>query len=63
VLIMWMWAALIAFGMVLASLYTGPLMWGALAIMFALTVLMTFVLPVVRKPALLDRESSDAVTP
>ena len=28
VLIMWMWAALIAFGMVLASLYTGPLMWG-----------------------------------
>jgi hypothetical protein len=24
---------------------------------------MTFVLPVVRKPALLDRESSDAVTP
>ena len=63
VLIMWMWAALIAFGMVLASLYTGPLMWGALAIMFALTVLMTFVLPVVKKPALLDRESSDAVTP
>jgi UDP-GlcNAc:undecaprenyl-phosphate GlcNAc-1-phosphate transferase len=63
VLIMWMWAALIAFGMVLASLYTGPLMWGALTIMFALTVLMTFVLPVVRKPALLDRESSDAVTP
>jgi UDP-GlcNAc:undecaprenyl-phosphate/decaprenyl-phosphate GlcNAc-1-phosphate transferase len=49
--------------MVLASLYTGPLMWGALAIMFALTVLMTFVLPVVKKPALLDRESSDAVTP
>jgi UDP-GlcNAc:undecaprenyl-phosphate GlcNAc-1-phosphate transferase len=63
VLIMWMWAALIAFGMVLASLYTGPLMWGALAVMFALTVLMTFVLPVVKKPALLDRESSDAVTP
>jgi UDP-GlcNAc:undecaprenyl-phosphate GlcNAc-1-phosphate transferase len=63
VLIMWMWAALIAFGMVLASLYTGPLMWGALTILFALTVLMTFVLPVVRKPALLDRESSDAVTP
>ena len=27
VLIMWMWAGLIAFGTVLASLYTGALMW------------------------------------
>ena len=43
---MWMWAALIAFGMVLASLYTGPLMWARSPSMFALTVLMTFVLPV-----------------
>ena len=47
--------------MVLASLYSGPLTWAALAVMFALTVLLTFVLPVVKKPALLDRESSDAV--
>ena len=30
VLIMWLWAALIAGGMVLASLYTGPWMWVAL---------------------------------
>jgi UDP-GlcNAc:undecaprenyl-phosphate GlcNAc-1-phosphate transferase len=27
VLIMWLWAALVAFGTVLASLYTGPLVW------------------------------------
>jgi UDP-GlcNAc:undecaprenyl-phosphate GlcNAc-1-phosphate transferase len=56
VLIMWMWAALIAGGMVLASLYTGRWMWGLLAAMLAVTVTMTFVLPVVRKPAMLDRE-------
>ena len=53
---MWLWAALIAGGMVLASLYTGPWMWVSLAAMFAVTVTMTFVLPVVRRPALLDRE-------
>ncbi len=60
VLIMWMWAALIAGGMVLVSLYTGPWMWISLGAMSALTVLMTFVLPVVRKPAVLDREASEA---
>ena len=38
-------------------------MWGCARHHVALTVLMTFVLPVVKKPALLDRESSDAVTP
>ena len=27
VLIMWLWAALIAFGIVLVSLYAGPLVW------------------------------------
>ena len=42
---MWMWAALIAGGMVLVSLYTGPWMWISLGAMSALTVLMTFVLP------------------
>ncbi len=60
VLIMWMWAALIAFGMVLVSLYTGLWMWFSLAAMLALTVLMTFVLPRLRKPALLDGERSEA---
>jgi UDP-GlcNAc:undecaprenyl-phosphate GlcNAc-1-phosphate transferase len=53
VVIMWLWAALIAFGTVLASLYTGPRMWGALGAMATLTVLLTFILPVVHRPRLL----------
>jgi UDP-GlcNAc:undecaprenyl-phosphate GlcNAc-1-phosphate transferase len=32
------------------SLYTGPWMWGSLAVMTALTVTLTFVLPVVHRP-------------
>lgn len=48
VLIMWSWAALIAFGSVLASLYTGPWMWSGLAVMTLVTVLATFLLPRVR---------------
>ena len=61
VLIMWMWAALIAFGMVLASLYTGPWMWLSLGAMSVVTVALTFVLPILRKPAMLDRD--EAATP
>jgi UDP-GlcNAc:undecaprenyl-phosphate/decaprenyl-phosphate GlcNAc-1-phosphate transferase len=57
VLIMWMWAALIAGGMVLASLYPGTWMWVSLGAMTVLTVTMTFILPVVRRPALLDRDA------
>ena len=58
VLIMWMWAALIAGGMVLVSLYTGRWMWIALGVDVGPHRAMTFVLPVVRKPAMLDREGS-----
>lgn len=50
VVIMWMWAALIAFGAVGVSLYAGPLLWSALGISFALAVLVTFVLPRLRGP-------------
>ena len=50
VLIMWMWAALVAFGTVLASLYTGRLMWGSLVAMAVLTVVLTFVLPALHRP-------------
>jgi UDP-GlcNAc:undecaprenyl-phosphate GlcNAc-1-phosphate transferase len=60
VLIMWMWAALIAGGMVLVSLYTGKWMWISLGAMSALTIAMTFVLPVLKRPALLDRDGSEA---
>jgi UDP-GlcNAc:undecaprenyl-phosphate/decaprenyl-phosphate GlcNAc-1-phosphate transferase len=45
VLIMWLWAALIAFGSVFASLYTGPWMWTCLGGGLAATLLLTFLLP------------------
>jgi UDP-GlcNAc:undecaprenyl-phosphate GlcNAc-1-phosphate transferase len=50
VLIMWLWAGLIAFGTVLASLYTGPRVWIAVGLMAAVTLALTFVLPVVHRP-------------
>ena len=50
VLIMWLWAGLVAFGTVLLSLYTGRLMWGSLGVMAAFTVALTFLLPVVHRP-------------
>lgn len=48
VLIMWLWAALIGFGSVFASLYTGPVMWGTLAGAFVVTLVLTFLLPKLR---------------
>ena len=50
VFIMWLWAGLVAFGTVLLSLYTGTWMWVSLGIMAAVTVGLTFVLPVVHGP-------------
>jgi UDP-GlcNAc:undecaprenyl-phosphate GlcNAc-1-phosphate transferase len=50
VLIMWMWAALIAGSTVVISLYTGPLMWTGIAIATVLTVVLTFVLPKLGRP-------------
>ncbi|MFT4262971.1 MAG: MraY family glycosyltransferase [Nocardioides sp.] len=45
VLIMWLWAALIAFGSAFASLFAGPLMWTVLAAGLAVTLALTFVVP------------------
>ncbi len=50
VLIMWMWAALVAFGTVLASLYSGPWVVAALAGGAGVTVALTFLLPVLHRP-------------
>jgi UDP-GlcNAc:undecaprenyl-phosphate GlcNAc-1-phosphate transferase len=50
VLIMWLWAGLIAFGGVLASLYASPLTTAVLAVWVGLTVVLTFVLPRVQRP-------------
>jgi UDP-GlcNAc:undecaprenyl-phosphate GlcNAc-1-phosphate transferase len=52
VLIMWLWAALIAFGSVLMSLYTGVWVLLALVGWLVLTLVLTFVVPVVKKPDL-----------
>jgi UDP-GlcNAc:undecaprenyl-phosphate GlcNAc-1-phosphate transferase len=56
VLIMWMWAALVAGTTVVVSLYTGPLMWTLIALATVLTVVLTFVLPVLRRPHLVVHE-------
>jgi UDP-GlcNAc:undecaprenyl-phosphate/decaprenyl-phosphate GlcNAc-1-phosphate transferase len=52
VLIMWMWAALVAFGTVLASLYSGMWVVAVVGVMTLVTVVLTFVLPRVRRPRL-----------
>lgn len=56
VLIMWMWAGLIAFGTVLVSLYTGTLIWSALLAATAVTISLTFLVPVVQTPHLAHHE-------
>ncbi|GAA1967603.1 MraY family glycosyltransferase [Nocardioides panacihumi] len=45
VLIMWLWAGLIAFGSSFASLYSGPWMWGTLIASLLGTLALTFLLP------------------
>jgi UDP-GlcNAc:undecaprenyl-phosphate GlcNAc-1-phosphate transferase len=51
VLVMWLWAALIALGGVAVSLYQSRLVMVGLAVWFAVTVLLTFVVPRVERPA------------
>jgi UDP-GlcNAc:undecaprenyl-phosphate GlcNAc-1-phosphate transferase len=50
VLIMWMWAATIAAGAVIVSLFDRWWVWWSLGTMAALTVALTFVLPQVHRP-------------
>jgi UDP-GlcNAc:undecaprenyl-phosphate GlcNAc-1-phosphate transferase len=56
VLIMWLWAGLIAFGTVFASLYTGIQVWLGVGLMAALTLALTFVLPIVHRPQALTHD-------
>jgi UDP-GlcNAc:undecaprenyl-phosphate/decaprenyl-phosphate GlcNAc-1-phosphate transferase len=49
VLIMWLWAGLIAFGGVLASLYAGNVTWVVLGVWVAVTVGLTFLVPRVQR--------------
>lgn len=60
VLIMWMWAALVALGTVLASLYQRPLVWALLATMAVVTVALTLVVPRVTTPHLIELLDEDA---
>lgn len=53
VVIMWLWAGLIAFGVVVASLFTGPTVWISLGMSLLVTVALTFVLPLVHSPAVI----------
>ena len=50
VLIMWLWAGLIAFGGVLASLYAGRVTTAILVVWFVATVAATFLLPRLQRP-------------
>lgn len=62
VIIMWLWAGLIAFSVVVASLFTGPAVWGALGASFVVTVGLTFALPLVHTP-LVDQVLEQALEP
>jgi UDP-GlcNAc:undecaprenyl-phosphate/decaprenyl-phosphate GlcNAc-1-phosphate transferase len=50
VLIMWLWAALVAFGTVFASLSSGPTVLVSLVVALVVTIALTFLLPRVAKP-------------
>jgi UDP-GlcNAc:undecaprenyl-phosphate GlcNAc-1-phosphate transferase len=62
VLILWAWAGLVGFSIVLTSLYTGPRLWAVLVLMLVLTLAATFVLPYVQPPHLREHEH-DAEAP
>jgi UDP-GlcNAc:undecaprenyl-phosphate GlcNAc-1-phosphate transferase len=49
VVIMWMWAALIAFGAVGVSLYSGPLLWSGIVVAFGGVAVTTWVLPRIKR--------------
>ncbi|HEY6935198.1 MAG TPA: MraY family glycosyltransferase [Marmoricola sp.] len=50
VLIIWLWAGLVAFGAVMVSIYPGGLTWAVLSFWAAVTVALTFAVPRVRRP-------------
>lgn len=51
VLIMWLWAGLASLGTVLVSLYPGrTVVWVSLGVMTFVTVVLTFLIPIIRRP-------------
>lgn len=59
VLLMWLWTAMLAFGMVLASLYTGPKLWAVLALGLVVTATLTWVVP--HAPTIRARREPEAL--
>ncbi len=59
VLIMWLWAGLIAFGTVFASLYTGPQVWVSMGVAVAITVALTFLLPLLPGSRPIGQDTTD----
>jgi UDP-GlcNAc:undecaprenyl-phosphate GlcNAc-1-phosphate transferase len=60
VFIMWLWAALVAFGTVLVSLYSGPVVVAGVAVATAGTIALTFLLPRLHRPAVLNDPVAEA---
>jgi UDP-GlcNAc:undecaprenyl-phosphate GlcNAc-1-phosphate transferase len=58
VLIMWLWAGLVSSSAVLTSLYSGPWMWTGLGVLFFVTVALTFLVPVLKKPGQLEVDAA-----
>jgi UDP-GlcNAc:undecaprenyl-phosphate GlcNAc-1-phosphate transferase len=58
VIIMWLWAGMIAFGVVVASVFTGPIVWSVLAAGLVMTMALTFALPRVNDPAVAEPPSA-----
>jgi UDP-GlcNAc:undecaprenyl-phosphate GlcNAc-1-phosphate transferase len=54
VLIIWLWAGLVGFGTVLASLYSGPWVFAGLTFWLVMTVGLTFMVPRLQKPHALE---------
>lgn len=63
VLIMWLWAGLLAFGPVLAALYGGPVVWWSLGAMFVVSVVGTILIPIMRRPRAEPESSSLGESP
>ncbi|MGB0101129.1 MAG: MraY family glycosyltransferase [Nocardioides sp.] len=64
VLIMWLWAALVAFGTVLISLYSDEAwMWSSVGVMVAVTLALTFLLPRVHRPGAPPVEAEPGTLP
>lgn len=60
VFIMWLWAALVAFGTVLVSLYSGPVVVAGVVVATVATVALTFLLPRLHRPEALNDPVAEA---